>query len=508
MSLPSAFPGRFRNASKAVLGTAFFIAALSTSHLGAVEPPPPVPREFRAAWAASVSNIDWPSKPGLPVEQQKAELLAMLDRAAQMRLNIVILQVRPACDALYASKLEPWSEYLTGTMGKAPTPFYDPLDFAVRAAHQRGLELHAWFNPFRARHLSAFSPISANHISHQQPGWCKTYGKHLWLDPGEKAARDYSVRVICDVVKRYDIDGVHIDDYFYPYRELDGAGKEIAFPDAPSWQRYQKTGGKLARDDWRRENVNLFVAQLNQAVHRQKPWVKFGVSPFGIWRPGVPAGIRGFDPYDKIFADAKKWLNDGCLDYFAPQLYWSINAPGQSFPTLLKWWTGENHKERLLVPGLNTIKTAGAWKPEEIAAQIQTVRNTPGGAGHIHWSIKALTFNAGGVTDALREQIYQSPALPPATPWLDAIAPTRPKAYLGGNAQSLAVHFEPTGREKAQWWVVQARRQGAWTCEAILPAGQPDHPLRQPAQVEAVAVTSVDRCGNTSAPLVVERKKR
>lgn len=258
--------------------------------------PPPPAREFRGAWVATVKNIDWPSKPGLSTAQQKAELLIILDRAAQLKLNAVLLQVRPACDALYASKLEPWSEYLTGKMGRAPSPFYDPLEFAVTEAHRRGLELHAWFNPFRARHNTGFSTLSKNHISRTHPEFVRTYGQQLWLDPGDKAARDYSQAVILDIVKRYDIDGAHMDDYFYPYAEKDKAGAVIDFPDWPSWNRYLAGGGKLSRGDWRRENVNGFVHRLHDEIKARKPWVKFGISPFGIWRPDQPAGCAVWTP--------------------------------------------------------------------------------------------------------------------------------------------------------------------------------------------------------------------
>src|SRR5688500_4792441 len=276
---------------------------LSAGHLGAQgaaspdDDGPAVAREFRGAWVASVANIDWPSRPGLTSEQQQAELLALLDRAAQLRLNAVILQVRPAADALYPSRLEPWSEYLTGEMGKAPVPFYDPLAFAVAEAHRRGLELHAWFNPFRARHASARSPVSRDHVSNTRRGLVKEYGRSLWLDPGEPEARRYSLSVIMDVVRRYDIDGVHIDDYFYPYRERDGSGRLISFPDDASWRRYRRSGGRLTRDDWRRRNVDLFVESVYTAMKREKPLVRFGVSPFGIWRPGSPPQVTGLDPY-------------------------------------------------------------------------------------------------------------------------------------------------------------------------------------------------------------------
>ena len=219
-------------------------------------------------------------------------MLAILDRAVQLKLNAIIFQVRPACDAMYASTIEPWSEYLTGTMGKAPEPFYDPLAFAVAEAHKRGLELHAWFNPYRARLLSTKSPVAPNHVSKTHPQLVRHYGKYLWLDPGEKETQDYSLSVIMDVVKRYDVDGIHFDDYFYPYKETDASGKDWIFRTTASWQRFG-AAGKLSRDDWRRENVNGFIQRLYQSIKAAKPWVKFGISPFGIWRPRNPAQIEG-----------------------------------------------------------------------------------------------------------------------------------------------------------------------------------------------------------------------
>jgi len=317
---------------------------LSRADLAAI---PDVAREFRAAWIATVANIDWPSRPGLPVEQQKSELIAMLDKAAEIRLNAVVLQVRPACDALYASKLEPWSEFLTGTMGKAPEPYYDPLEFAVTEAHKRGLELHAWFNPYRARHPQGKSEISADHISKTHPNLVKTYGTYLWLDPGEKAVQDHTVAVMLDVARRYDVDGIHIDDYFYPYRVKGPDGNILDFPDDPSWKTYVDGGGTLKRDDWRRENVNILVQRFYSELKQVKPHVKFGISPFGIGRPGMPPGITGFDQYTELYADTLKWLRNGWMDYWTPQLYWKIESKGQSFPVLLKFWAGENAKHSI-----------------------------------------------------------------------------------------------------------------------------------------------------------------
>jgi hypothetical protein len=253
------------NRISSILATVLLLPAMlfvadDSNSADKIVPPPPV-REFRAAWIATVGNSCWPSKPGLTTTQQKAELIALLDRAVALKLNAVIFQVRPASDALYASSFEPWSEYLTGVQGRAPSPYYDPLDFAIAEAHKRGLELHAWFNPFRAHHFQSVSPIAPNHISHTQPQLVRSYGRYLWLDPGDPAVREYSLRVVMDVVKRYDVDGIHFDDYFYPYREKNSAGMEIDFPDGATWKQYGMNSG-LSRDDWRRQNVDIFIQQV------------------------------------------------------------------------------------------------------------------------------------------------------------------------------------------------------------------------------------------------------
>lgn len=304
---------------------------------------PGIPREFRAAWIATVANIDWPSRRALTPEQQKAELLNILDVSKQLNLNALIFQARPMCDALYASELEPWSEFLTGTMGKAPEPFYDPLAFIIEEAHKRGLELHVWFNPYRARHPSSRT-MAANHVSHTKPEIVRPYGKYLWLDPAEEETKRHSLAVILDVVRRYRVDGVHLDDYFYPYKSY-AAGAD--FPDEEPWQRYLASGGTLSRDDWRRGHVNDFVQRFYREVKEANPLVKVGISPFGIYRPGIPAGTHsGFDQYAELYADAKLWLNQGWLDYWTPQLYWPIAAEKQSYPVLLKWWVSENQQGR------------------------------------------------------------------------------------------------------------------------------------------------------------------
>ena len=477
---------------------ALAFARAATTYVPSNISPPPIPREFRGAWVASVNNIDWPSQRNLTTQQQQDELRAILDKCAALHLNVVIFQVRPACDSLYASKLEPWSEYLTGTQGRAPTPFWDPLEFAIRGAHERGLELHAWFNPFRARMAGGGkNGLAANHISKTRPELAKTYGTHLWLDPGLQEVHDYSARVILDVVQRYDIDGVHIDDYFYPYPEKDSAKNEIPFPDWTSWVNYQKAGGKLSRDDWRRDNVNRFVARLYRDVHAAKPWVKVGISPFGIYRPGFPAQARGFDQYASLYADPRAWLVNGWVDYLAPQLYWRIDAPAQSFPVLLKWWAENNPKRRMIVPGLNTTAMGAA----EILQQIKMTRGQAGVAGHIHWSLGALMKNKGGVEEALARSSYPGIALAPA---LNAGAkPPQPKAVVRMKNTGAEIDIAGTAEANVHSLLIQTRNdRGEW--ELVIKHAPTLLWNRSPAP-SVVAVRAMDRFGNLSDSIVFQR---
>jgi uncharacterized lipoprotein YddW (UPF0748 family) len=495
-------------ATLAAIGAAFPSAAASYQP-SQVVPPAPL-REFRAAWVATVANIDWPSRKTLTTQEQKAELLAMLDRAAQLKLNAIIFQVRPACDAMYASRIEPWSEYLTGTMGKPPEPFYDPLAFAVEEAHKRGLELHAWFNPYRAHLRAATSPIAANHISKTHPQLVRQYGEFLWLDPGEREVQDYSLSVVMDVVKRYDIDGVHFDDYFYPYKVSGGAGKDLEFPDDASWQRFGARG-KLSREDWRRENVNVFIQRVYKSIKSAKPWVKFGVSPFGIWRPKNPPQIKGLDSYAELYADSRKWLANGWVDYFAPQLYWAIDPPDQSFPVLLRWWAQQNAKGRILCPGLDATKVSGrsdsrrGWQPQEIVNQIRLTRAQTGVDGHIHWNMKSLMRNTA-FDEVLARELYQQPALMPLSPWLGRAQPGKPKLTVtkAEAGSQLEMRWTPGGSGKAWLWLLQTRTGGAWTRE-ILPATRTSR-VWIGALPEVVAVSAVGRNGELSAPSTLQSR--
>ncbi|MDE2613257.1 MAG: family 10 glycosylhydrolase, partial [Burkholderiales bacterium] len=372
--------------------------------------PPPEPREFRGAWVASVANIDWPSRPGLAPDAQRAEALAIIERARTIGLNALILQVRPAGDALYPSTLEPWSEYLTGAQGRAPDPPWDPLAFWIAESHRRGLELHAWFNPYRARHSSARSPLAAPHFALRDPAAVKRYGDQLWMDPGEPAAQAQTLAVVSDVLRRYDVDGVHIDDYFYPY-PVSVDGVEQPFPDDRSWSRYLLADGLLGREDWRRANVDAMVQALHRAVRALRPLARFGISPFGLGRPDRrPPGVSGFSQYDKLFADVERWFDEGWLDYLAPQLYWPIDRAGQNFPLLLDAWIAGNRKQRHLWPGLFTSSVRAsaaepvgprAWPARELLDQIALVRSRPAASGHIHFSMAALRQDRDGIATLL-----------------------------------------------------------------------------------------------------------
>jgi uncharacterized lipoprotein YddW (UPF0748 family) len=375
------------------------------------------PRELRAAWIATVANIDWPSKPGLPVAEQKRELLALLDCAQRLHLNAVFFQVRSVCDAMYASPLEPWSEYLTGVQGKMPQPFYDPLAFAIQEAHKRGLQLHAWFNPFRAAHPEAKSPPALNHVTRTHPEIIRHYGKQTWCDPGEPAAQARALAAVLDVVKRYDVDGIVFDDYFYPYPEKIG-GTAADFPDGVSWKKFGASSG-LSRDDWRRNNINQFVQKVSSSVHAAKPWVQFGISPFGIWRPGVPAGIdtHALDSYAKLYADAPLWLRNGWVDYLAPQLYWPITPREHSFTTLYQWWRQQNPQGRRVYAALNDAAVGTKFSADEIGRQIDDVRTQTSNGGEVHYHLRNLLENPA--LAKIVAQKYAQPALPPLMPWLE-----------------------------------------------------------------------------------------
>ncbi len=484
---------------------------------------PAAPREFRAAWVSTVANIDWPSKQNLNAAQQQAEAIAILDRAKAMNMNAIVLQVRPSADAIYPSKLEPWTEFLTGTQGLPPQPWYDPLRFWVTQAHARGLELHAWFNPYRARHATAKSPVAHDHIAKTNPGAVKSYGKFLWMDPGEETASKQTLAVILDVVKRYDIDGVHIDDYFYPYpieagnpeAALDGGSAkpaaELDFPDQPAWQRYQQSGGKLEKADWRRQNVNKLIEALYKGIHAEKSWVRFGISPFGLGKPERrPAGIVGFSQYDKLYADAELWLENGWVDYFTPQLYWPIKQTPQAYDVLLDYWIGQNKYNRHVWPGLFTSRIGAATKsyaPEEIVQQIGVTRSRPKAGGHIHFSMIALMENRQGLSDRLSAGHYASAALVPATPWLGDARPEAPSVAARPGVAPLTLRLAPA--KDSSHFAVWSRHGSQWRF-SVVPAARLDLPLADDpvhGPATGAGVSAVNRLGIESERISVSVMK-
>ena len=443
-------------------------------------------------WIATVANIDWPSRNNLTADQQKAELIGILDKAAQRGINAIVLQVRPAGDALYQSELEPWAALLTGQQGT--NPGYDPLAFAVDEAHKRGLELHAWVNPFRAGSSSDTTKMVAPHLYKTRRDLIRVYAANIWMDPGEPDVQDHSMRVISDIVRRYDIDAIHADDYFYPYVVNDNAGKPLAFPDSATFVKY---GAGLSLGDWRRANIDRFVERMYREVHASKPTIKVGISPFGIWRPGNPAGITGLDAYASIYADSRKWLQQGWVDYLAPQLYWAISPPQQSFTALLDWWIGQNIAGRHVWPGLAAYRvsdgTASAFSTQEIPEQIRQTRLRPQGTGHLLYNTSwTLTRNGGALASTLAADLYKTRALVPASPWLDASAPSTPSISVTGN--SLAI--TPGAGEAARWWAIRSRSSGEWRTRILFGS---ERSAAIDGSVDRALVQAVDQAGNVSA---------
>lgn len=464
-------------------------------------------REFRAAWIATVHNIDWPSTYTLTPAQQRAELISLLDLAATTGLNAVVLQVRTECDAFYKSSIEPWSWFLTGKMGVAPPDGYDPLEFAVQEAHRRGIELHAWFNPFRAS-ATERSLKSSKHISRTHPSLMLSVGSQKWADPSSDYVRNRAVAVMVDVAKRYDVDAVHIDDYFYPYPKNVNGKVYDQFNDSSAFRAYQSKGGKLDVRDWRRSNINSFVHSMHSSVKSTKPWVQVGISPFGIWRPGYPDTVKaGLDAYDHIFADSKKWLQNGWVDYFSPQLYWRIYPVDQSFTALYGWWADQNTQRRHLWPGIASsriLSSEDKGRPStETIKQIDVTRGrpSPAGAGHIHWSIKAIKEDRGGLRARL-SSAYAEGAIPPPSPWLGATPPdpvyVAPIHENGG----LTLAFKPGAN--ARWKIIQVKEGNNWVTLRRFPASQ--ERFRLDSEPAEIAIRHISSTGVLSVPTVLRRQ--
>ena len=382
--------------------------------------------EFRAVWVATVNNIDWPSSPGLTTEQQQQEAINILNTCQKLGMNAVIFQVRPTSDAYYPSNLEPWSRYLTGTPGKAPDPFYDPLQFWIDECHKRGLELHAWLNPFRVSQ-NIKEPLAGNHVAFQHPEWILKYGNLLYFDPGLPQTGEFVASVVKDIVSRYDVDAIHFDDYFYPYPLPE------AYPDTASFAKYNRGFRKEDKADWRRENVDMIIKMLNDTIKATKPWVKFGISPFGVWRNKSedPAGSEtkaAATNYDHLYADVIKWQRNNWIDYLLPQIYWQIGHPQADFKMLANWWKNHSYNRGMYI-GHALYKIDGksetaAWtKPAEMPAQVRMVRNIPELDGSAFYSAKHFNRDLLGLQDSLINKLYRKPAIVPPMPWIDNTPP-------------------------------------------------------------------------------------
>lgn len=381
--------------------------------------------EFRGVWVASVENIDWPSKKGLSVAQQKEEYIRLLDMHQANGMNAMVVQIRPAGDALYPSQYEPWSEYLTGKQGLPPTPYYDPLEFMISETHKRGMEFHAWVNPYRAVFNILKSSIAPTHVTKLHPEWFVEYGGKKYFNPGLPEVREHTVRVIKDIVARYDVDAIHMDDYFYPYRIT---GKE--FPDQKSFEQF---GGKLNKDDWRRSNCDSIIVQLYRTIRTTNPRVKFGISPFGVWRNKSqdPMGSEtqaGQTNFDDLYADILLWLDKGWIDYVTPQLYWERGFKRADYDVLLKWWNDHGYGKHIYIgQGIYRAGSNDAWKNKnELPNQIQELRKYKTTQGSIYFSSKTFEKNPNGWNDSLRNNYYHNPALVPPMPWINNDAPEQP----------------------------------------------------------------------------------
>jgi len=415
-------------------------------------------REFRGIWIANVGNVDWPSQKGLSAEEQQQELVDLLDLIKRQGLNAVFFQIRNACDAVYESNLEPWSEWLTGQQGRSPG--YDPLAFAIQECRKRNLEIHAWMNPYRAVTDIRSASLASNHVARMRPDVLLSYGPLRLLDPGRPEVRSFVTRVVMDVVRRYDIDGIHFDDYFYPYPQ-----KGVALNDNATFANHNR--GITNRADWRRDNVNLLIEAVSDSIHRVKPWVKFGVSPFGIWknRGSSPEGSdsRGFEAFSGNFADSRKWVDEGWVDYIAPQVYWSMGNGKANYSTIVPWWSENVSEQHLYIGhGVYKVNSDANWrKPLEVPNQIQYNRTFPNVQGSILFSAKTLRNNPNHVSDALLENVYQTTALIPTMPWKNVTPPPVPAqldAQLNDNNTITLKWSYPSSltseRDKARYFVL------------------------------------------------------
>ena len=392
----------------------FALAAVLAASIPQSQAQIPPKREFRGVWVATVANLDWPSAPGLSADVQKAQLTTLLDQLHAAGTTAVIFQIRPECDALYTSSIEPWSQVLTGIQGASPG--YDPLEFAVVEVHKRGMEIHAWFNPYRAVRDTTLYPPASSHVSVQHPEWILKFNRLKILNPGIPAVRDRVAAVVSDIVRRYDVDGLHADDYFYPYPP-----DQITTQDDATYAQYNR--GIADRGEWRRDNVNLLMRQIADSIAAIKPYVKFGMSPFGIWKNNVPPGIVGLDAYNVIYGDAMAWLHQHSIDYLTPQLYWKITGP-QDYATLMPWWADSTaaYGRHLYVGHI-----FGSYTSSELPNQLKLNRANPKVGGSVWFRAQNIPQNTLTFADSLRQNYYRYPALLPSMNWKDVTPPYMPR---------------------------------------------------------------------------------
>jgi len=382
-------------------------------------------KEMRGVWVATVKNIDFPSNKLLSVEQQKQEFIDMLNKFQEIGINAIFFQVRPAADAFFPSEFEPWSEWLTGKQSKAPEPYYDPLKFMIEETHKRGMEFHAWINPFRAVATIEFADVADNHISNRKPEWFFTYYINKYFNPGIPEVRTYVKNIVVDIVKRYDIDGIHFDDYFYPYPKRGENGKMLEIDDANEFLVYNEGFSNIA--DWRRNNMNLFIEEISKAIKETKPEVVFGVAPSGIWKNKSqdPEGsnTRGLSHYYALYSDVLFWLKKGWIDYVAPQLYWPVGNKYADYETLVKWWSEHTYGRHLYIGhavyNAKSDSENASWRnPNEIPNQIKIARANPNVQGDMFYKAKDIINNNLGIADKLKNNFYRTHVSTPDMPWL------------------------------------------------------------------------------------------
>ena len=405
------------NLRKLILLLALFLATGVGAQIQQQSPYPK--REFRGAWIQAVNG----QFRGIPTEKLKQTLIDQLNSLQGAGINAIIFQVRPEADALYASQLAPWSRFLTGVQGQAPSPYWDPMQFMIDECHKRGMEFHAWINPYRVK-TSLKSELSPNHLYNIHPEWFVTYNNQLFFDPALPESRRHICMVVADIVSRYDVDAIHMDDYFYPY-----PAKGMDFPDDASFARYG--GGFTNRADWRRSNVNILIQKIHETIRGLKPWVKFGISPFGIYRneKNDPLGSKtnGLQNYDDLYADVLLWARNGWVDYNIPQIYWQIGHPAADYETLVKWWA-KNTENRPLFIGqsvMNTIQNADPKNPSvnQLPRKMALERAYQTIGGSCQWPASAVVENAGKYRDALVQEYHKYPALVPVFDFMDDKAP-------------------------------------------------------------------------------------